>query len=113
MNKGYKKEKFKNLPAEKFREALGAELGITVEACYEPLNNASLYVPLTKPARHKLNEQYWKDIDPKRFELPVCQRIFKEESVCMHHKVLLGSKKDMNMIVDAIKKIYNNAEELV
>ena len=109
----YKKDKFKNLPAEKFREALGAELGITVEACYEPLNNASLYVPLTKPARHKLNEQYWKDIDPKRFELPVCQRIFKEESVCMHHKVLLGSKKDMNMIVDAIKKIYNNAEELV
>lgn len=109
----YHKDEFKNLSAEKFRSALGAELGLTVEACYEPLNNASLYVPKTKPSRHKLNEQYWNDIDPTRFNLPVCEKIFNEESVCMHHKALLGSKEDMNMIVEAIKKIYENAEELV
>ncbi len=52
----FKKNEFKNLSVTKFRQALEAEIGITVDSCYEPLNNASLYVPLTKPARHKLND---------------------------------------------------------
>ncbi|MDX1364712.1 MAG: DegT/DnrJ/EryC1/StrS family aminotransferase [Arenibacter latericius] len=109
----YHKDEFKGLPIEKFRSALEAELGIVVDASYEPLNNCSLYVPHTKPARHKLDETYWKAIDPKRFSLPVCERIFKEESVCVHHKVLMGTKTDMDLIALAIKKIYSHAEELM
>ncbi|MCM4165456.1 MULTISPECIES: DegT/DnrJ/EryC1/StrS aminotransferase family protein [unclassified Arenibacter] len=109
----YDTGKFKNLPVEKFRAALEAELGIVVDACYEPLNNCSLYVPHTKPSRHKLNDAYWKAIDPKRFSLPVCERIFKEESVCVHHKVLMGTKADMDLVAAAIKKIYTHAEELL
>ncbi len=109
----YKKEAFNNLPVEKFRKALSAELGISVEPSYEPLNKASLYVPHTKPARHKLNDQYWKDINPTRFSLPVCERIYKEESVCFHHKILMGTKEDMEIIVNAIKKIYDNVDELL
>lgn len=108
----YHKDQFKGLPVEKFREALEAELGIGVDASYEPLNNCSLYVPPTKPARYKLNEQYWKDIDPSRFSLPVCEKIYNEESVCLHHKVLMGTKEDMDQIANAIKKIYDNVEEL-
>ncbi len=107
------KADFKNLPVNKFREALSAELGIAVEPSYEPLNNASLYVPHTKPARHKITEQYWKDIDPAKFSLPVCERIYNEESVCLHHKVLMGTKEDMQTIVAAIKKIYDNVDELL
>jgi L-glutamine:2-deoxy-scyllo-inosose/3-amino-2,3-dideoxy-scyllo-inosose aminotransferase len=72
-----------------------------------------LYVPLTKPSRHKLNEEYWSALDPARFELPVSTRIFEDESVCMHHKVLMGTKEDMDMIATAIKKIYDNAEEIL
>lgn len=109
----YDKNKFKDLSVEKFRSALEAELGIVVDACYEPLNNCPLYVPHTKPSRHKLNEIYWKAIDPKRFSLPVCERIFNEESVCLHHKILMGTKADMDLIATAIKKIYANAEELL
>ncbi|MBK8946212.1 MAG: DegT/DnrJ/EryC1/StrS family aminotransferase [Ignavibacteriae bacterium] len=108
----YIKDEFKNLPIEKFRNALSSELGVSVEPCYEPLNNAPLYVPHTKPSRHKLNDQYWNDINPARFSLPVCEKIYKEISVCFHHKILMGTKKDMDLIVDAIKKIYNNVEEL-
>ena len=108
----YDKDEFKGLQVEKFREALEAELGIAVDSSYEPLNNASLYVPLTKPARHKLNDEYWRNIDPSRFILPVCEKIYKEEAVCMHHKVLMGTKTDMDMIVNAIKKIYDSADEL-
>ncbi len=108
----YNKDEFKGLQIKKFREALESELGIAVDSCYEPLNNASLYVPLTKPARHKLNDEYWKNIDPSRFSLPVCERIYNEESVCIHHKVLMGTKEDMDKIIDAIKKIYVNTDEL-
>ena len=109
----YHKKEFKGLPIEKFRSALQAELGIVVDASYEPLNNCSLYVPHTKPSRHKLNDAYWKAIDPKRFSLPVCERIFKEESVCLHHKVLMGTMADMDLVAHAIKKIYTQAEELL
>ncbi len=108
----YNKAEFKGLPVEKFREALTAEIGIPATASYEPLNKCSLYVPHTKPARHKLSEEYWAEIDPKRFELPVCDRIYFEESVCLHHKVLMGTKEDMEMIATAIKKIYANAESI-
>ena len=108
----YHRDEFKNLPVEKFRKALESEIGIGVEASYEPLNNCSLYSPLTKPARHKLNELYWKEIDPARFDLSVCDKIYKEESVCFHHKILLGSKADMDMLAEAIQKIYDNASEL-
>ena len=98
---------------DKFRKALESELGIGVDASYEPLNSCSLYVPHTKPSRHKLNEQQWKEIDPARFDLPVCDRIHHEESVCLHHKALMGSKADMDEIAQAIKKVYDHAGELL
>lgn len=109
----YHTSAFKGLPIEKFRSALEAELGIVVDACYEPLNNCALYVPHTKPARHRLNDAYWAAIDPKRFELPKAERIFKEESVCLHHKILMGTQADMDLIATAIGKIYDSAEELM
>lgn len=108
----YKKEDFKGLSIDKFRTALEAEIGIGVDPSYEPLNKCSLYVPHTKPARHKLNDTYWAEIDPTRFELPICDKIYFEESVCIHHKVLMGTKVDMDLIATAIKKIYDNTEEL-
>jgi L-glutamine:2-deoxy-scyllo-inosose/3-amino-2,3-dideoxy-scyllo-inosose aminotransferase len=109
----YFSNEFKNLPVQKFREALTKELGIDIEPSYEPLNMCSLYVPLTKPARHKLTDTHWDEIDPKRFKLPVCESIFNKESVCMHHKVLMGPQSDMDQIAAAITKIYDNADELM
>jgi L-glutamine:2-deoxy-scyllo-inosose/3-amino-2,3-dideoxy-scyllo-inosose aminotransferase len=109
----YGKGQFKNLDVTKFREALGKELGCAVEPSYEPLNACPLYTPHTKPWRHKLSEKYWHQIDPARFDLPVCHRIYSEESVCFHHTVLMGTKADMDLIVEAIEEIYKNAEELL
>ena len=107
------KMEFLGLPVEKFRKALENELGIGVESSYEPLNNCSLYMPLTKPSRYKINEQQWKEIDPSKFKLPVCEKIYKEEAICFYHAVLMGSKADMDLIAAAINKIYDNAEELL
>ncbi len=108
----YNKDDFKGLPVKKFRKALEAEIGIVVDSSYEPLNNCSLYVPHTKPARHKLNDKYWAEINPTRFSLPICEKIYHEEAVCIHHKVLMGTQSDMDLIALAIKKIYNNTQEL-
>ncbi|GAB1452723.1 LegC family aminotransferase [Draconibacterium sp.] len=109
----YNKNEFKGLPVAKFRQALTAEIGIQVSGSYEPLSNCSLYVPHTKPCRHKLNDEYWTEIDPTRFYLPVCDRIYFDESVCIHHKILMGTKADMDMIAAAIRKIYDNVEEVI
>jgi len=109
----YDKDEFKGLDVRKFREALGKELGCSVEASYEPLNACALYTPHTKPRRYKLSKKHWQQIDPAGYELPVCHRIFTEESVCFHHTVLMGTKADVDLIVKAIKKIYDNAEELL
>jgi L-glutamine:2-deoxy-scyllo-inosose/3-amino-2,3-dideoxy-scyllo-inosose aminotransferase len=108
----YNQAEFKGLPVQKFRAALTAELGIEVGASYTPLNKCSLYVPLTKPARHKLSEEYWAAINPERFELPVCDKIHYEGSACIHHKILMGTKADMDLVAASIRKVYDNAENL-
>lgn len=108
----YRREEFRDLPVETFRAALGAELGLSVEACYEPLTDCELYTPHTKPARHRLSPEYWERIDPARFDLPRCRRAFEEESVCFHFAPLMGSTEDMDEIAGAIEKVYRGADEL-
>ncbi len=108
----YDQNEFKDLPVTRFRPALAKELGCTVEPSNEPLDACPLYTPHTKPSRHKLSDSHWQQIDPSRFDLPVCRRIYEQESVCFHHSVLMGTKADMDGIAEAIQKIYDHATEL-
>ena len=48
---------------------------------------------------------------PKRWELPVARRGYTEGLV-FHHSVLLGTKKDMDAIVEAFAKVKKAASEL-
>jgi L-glutamine:2-deoxy-scyllo-inosose/3-amino-2,3-dideoxy-scyllo-inosose aminotransferase len=91
--------------------ALQAELGAGFEPPYEPLNACGLYKPHTKP-RHRLNAEYWKKIDPKRYSLPVCEDAHRKSGVAVHHHVLLGTKKDMDHIAAAVAKVMKNIGEL-
>jgi L-glutamine:2-deoxy-scyllo-inosose/3-amino-2,3-dideoxy-scyllo-inosose aminotransferase len=109
----YHADEFKGLDVSKFREAMAAELGCDVEASYEPLDACALYTPHTKPRRHKLTDEHWRQIDPARFSLPVCHRIHSAESVCFHHTILMGTKADVDLLAEAIEKIRDNAEELL
>jgi L-glutamine:2-deoxy-scyllo-inosose/3-amino-2,3-dideoxy-scyllo-inosose aminotransferase len=108
----YKEDEFKSLPVNKFHEALTKELGCPVEPSYEPLNSSPLYQPRTKPFRHHLSEEHWQKLNPARYQLPVCEKVFKKESVCFHFSVLMGDKHDIDLIIEAINKIYKHAEEL-
>ena len=107
----YDAEAFGGAPIQKFRNALSSELGFMFEACYEPLSDCSLYRPLTKK-RYNLSPDHWKAVDPSRFELPNSRGAWAEESVCVHHKVLMGSTGDVEQIAEAIHKIRENIDEV-
>ena len=107
----YDAKYFKGAPVKKFREALTHELGALMSPCYEPLNDCGLYRPLTKK-RYHLSAEHWRRINPRRFRLPVCERAFAEESVCFHHSLLMGAKKDMEQVAEAIMKIQDHVDEL-
>lgn len=94
-------------------EALNAELSLPGgwEPPYQPLNNCSLYKPRTKP-RHKLNAEYWKKLDPRGYRLPVCKDAHERSGLSIHHAALMGSRKDMDDIANALEKIVENADEL-
>ena len=108
----YDAAKFNGLPVARMREALTAEIGFPVERLYQPLNNCDLYQPLTK-RRYRINDEYWKAIDPRRFSLPVCERVHNVEGVGMHHAALMGTKQDLDDIVRGIEKIKENVDELL
>jgi L-glutamine:2-deoxy-scyllo-inosose/3-amino-2,3-dideoxy-scyllo-inosose aminotransferase len=108
----YNQAEFRQLPVTQFREALQAELGTAVESCYEPLNKCSLYTPHTKPARHKVSKEYWESINPKRFELKNAEAAYNRESVCFHFSILMDSRSALDGVADAIRKIYDNTDEI-
>ena len=45
-------------------------------------------------------------------KLPVCDSIHYEESACIHHKILMGTKSDMDMVAAAINKVFENSDDL-
>jgi len=96
-----------------FGAALNAELGLgsAFQAPYEPLNRCGLYKPQTKE-RHKLDKEYWKAIDPKRHKLPVCVEAHTKSGITIHHRLLMNSKKDMDTVAAAVRKVVDNIGEL-
>ena len=93
--------------------ALNAELSFpeAFEPPYDPLSNTNLYKPLTK-ARHHLSAEYWRAINPQRFSLPTCSEAFERTGMAVHHRALMGTKRDMDDIANAVAKIVDHAEDL-
>jgi len=91
-----------------FLEALRAE-GIPAEGnFYEPLYRA----PLWHFRRDDFLAFAKSDIDYSRTLCPVAERAAYDESIWLHHSLLLGNESDVNDIVEAIAKIHANSTEL-
>ncbi|NSW91453.1 MAG: DegT/DnrJ/EryC1/StrS family aminotransferase [Firmicutes bacterium] len=109
----YYAEEWDNIPRERFFAALSAELegAVTPGTTYEPLNDSPLYRPFSKKT-HKLDEEYFKAINPQRFELPECKKAYSKEAVNFFHTLLLMKREDCAKFADAIEKIWDNRDEL-
>jgi len=103
----YSRDHFEGMPGPRFRAALSKELGIKVGPTYEPLNHSPYYQPQTK-RRHRLGDQ-WNQIDPLRFDLPVAKHAYEEEAVVIPHEVLLSEWEDLEMIVEAVERVRDQA----
>jgi dTDP-4-amino-4,6-dideoxygalactose transaminase len=106
-------EKFGNAGKDKFLRALNAE-GISAAGGYGPQNkdglidealNSKGFKRLYSPARLK----QWKE---ENLYLPGNDQVCKE-AVILTQNVLLGSRQDMDDIVNAVTKIYENRASLL
>ena len=78
---------------------------------YEPLNDSPLYRPFSKKT-HKLSDEYCAAIDPARFHVPVADRIKTKEAFGFFHNHLLADKSELDKIIEAFHKVYDNLDEL-
>jgi dTDP-4-amino-4,6-dideoxygalactose transaminase len=104
----YDPEGFQGIHRDVFLQALRAE-GIPAEgAFYEPLYRA----PLWQFRPEEFAACAASGVDYSRVRCPVAERAAYDESVWLHHSVLLGSQGDVEDITAAIAKIQEHAGEL-
>ena len=108
----YNSEEFNNIPKEKFIRALNAE-GVPCSGGYGKQNHDGLIEEqLTSKGYRRLFPEsrlkQWREENV----LPGNDRLC-DEAVTFYQSILLGSKKDMDDIVNAITKIYENRASLV
>lgn len=92
----YQSEKFNGIPRDLFVKALRAE-GIPAEVTYIPIPD----VPMFKQKKYPLRDM----------GCPLTKKIASRIFVLMH-QVLLGTKKDIDDIVEAIMKVRENMEKM-
>jgi dTDP-4-amino-4,6-dideoxygalactose transaminase len=101
-------EGFSGIHRDLFLEALHAE-GIPAEGnFYEPLYRA----PLWHFRRDDFLACSASGTDCTRFLCPVAERAAYEESIWLHHSLLIGGEEETGAIAEAIAKISANSAEL-
>ncbi len=109
----YHKEYFNNADRSKFLKALRAEgislspyiaQGLHKEPWVEHILHSKVYQKMYSARRLR---QYRQQID-----CPNCDKVCQEMAMIWASGPLLGSKKDMDDIADAIQKVYENRDKL-
>jgi L-glutamine:2-deoxy-scyllo-inosose/3-amino-2,3-dideoxy-scyllo-inosose aminotransferase len=108
----YDKNAYDGLDCQRFRQALSAELGVDFHTVYTPLSHSEVYYPHTKK-RHQLSKEYIKAIDPKRWELPVADDLWKNRAVLTTWHIFGCPQERISLLTDAIGKIHDNRKELL
>ena len=105
----YDAEQFRGLPKDRFVQALRAE-GIPCSGGYKPLYKEKFMLNLVN--NRFLVREYGEKADYSRVMLPVTEKMCYDEAVWFYQYMLLGTKEDMDDIVDAIVKIQEHADEI-
>lgn len=103
----YDSAAFGDVPRDRFVAALEAE-GIPCDGLfYEPIYRSSMFVVDPEEFRALDGRRPWADT-----RCPVSERAAYDESVWLHHRLLLGDEKDVDDIVEAVAKIQGAVDEL-
>ncbi|MBN1806802.1 MAG: DegT/DnrJ/EryC1/StrS family aminotransferase [Sedimentisphaerales bacterium] len=109
----YKKEHFNNADRSKFLKAVAAEgislsgyikCGLHKEPWVEHILDSKVYKKMYSARRL---QKYRDEID-----CPNCDKVCQEMAMIWASGPLLGTKKDMDDIADAIEKVYENRDKL-
>lgn len=108
----YDPKGFKGLHRDRFLEALAAE-GIWADGSfYEPIHARPIFSPSLKQYP-MLAERYPNGISAEVAQTPVTDKAAYHEAVWLHYPHFMGTKKDVEDIAKAIKKIQDNVDELL
>jgi dTDP-4-amino-4,6-dideoxygalactose transaminase len=103
---------FSNLPRAAFLKALGAE-GVPASGGYSPLNKEPfIAAALSRPGLQGVYSKAHLDSWRERSRCPQNERLCSE-AVWLTQTMLLGPKKDMDDIAEAIRKVQTHAPQLV
>ncbi|MGQ9559195.1 MAG: DegT/DnrJ/EryC1/StrS family aminotransferase [Candidatus Oleimicrobiaceae bacterium] len=108
----YDVEAFDGLSAPLFRQALSAELGITFDTTYTPLNHSEVYFPHTK-RRHQFSRNYVRAITPGRWRLPVAESLHRHRAVLAPWRILACPPQRAPLLTEAIAKIHKHRADLL
>jgi len=108
----YRDSAFDGLPRDRFLKALTAEGIPNLSGYGKPIYRQELFLKLVfGPYTGYQHSQ--PDLDYAGVYCPVSETACSEEACWLPQSVLLGSEKDMDDIVGAISKIYENRRELL
>jgi L-glutamine:2-deoxy-scyllo-inosose/3-amino-2,3-dideoxy-scyllo-inosose aminotransferase len=107
----YDARRFAGLSCRAFRIALSEETRLDFGPPYRPLNMSLLYQPHTK-RRHRLDDNYWAEIDPSRYSLPVAERAYEHEAVTLPHEALLLEPDRLRSVAKAVRRLQRHADDL-
>lgn len=111
----YKQEEFDGIPRDRFIEAVRAEgVPIGIGAHGEPIYHNPLFQKMNFgrtgcPIKCPL---YGREMDYSKVYCPEAERIYKEEALSIPHAIFLGDREDMDLILEAIRKVRDNVDEL-
>ncbi len=103
---------FGDVPKQRLVEALGAE-GIPVSGGYAPLYREKLFTGIRPGDCPFACRHVQRQVDYSRVDCPVCEDLCDRRLMWLHQAVLLGTKSDMDSIVEAVAKVQKYHGELV
>ncbi|MES1243476.1 MAG: DegT/DnrJ/EryC1/StrS family aminotransferase [Acidobacteriota bacterium] len=102
-------ERFGCVPIETVAAALTAELGLTIQPLYDPLNQNQLFNPMRSPRRHQATGP--SPFEPSRFHLPTAVAA-RRRYIAIPHNALLGGLAEIEDIVRAVEKVMHYWHQL-